>query len=105
MPSKRVRKPQVTCECAAYDFPHRIGSGACTSDDWCESFREIDSSLRSSCNCFSGSECQAATGQESFKSGDCYEQELSSEWLKSKYGNLPKSQDEIYEIEYRKNYE
>lgn len=98
-----TRKSQVTCECNAYEFPHRIGGGTCTGDQWCASFRIIDSSLCNSCNCF-GSECEAATGQDSFKNGDCYEEELRSQNFHDKYGNLPKSAEEIFELEYARHY-
>ena len=101
---KRIRN-QVTCECSAYSFPHRLGSGSCTGAGWCDSYREIDSSLCESCNCFSNGECQVETGQEKLKHADCYDFELRSSWLKDKYGNLPKSQDEILEIEMKNYYE
>lgn len=103
--TKKRKRHQVTCECSAYDFPHRIGGGACTGSGWCGSYKEIDSSLCEDCNCFESGECQVETGQEKFKHGDCYETEFRSSWLKDKYGNLPKSQEEIFEIELRNYYD
>jgi hypothetical protein len=31
--ARRARNDEVTCNCAAYRFPHREGGGACEPDD------------------------------------------------------------------------
>lgn len=102
--AKRKRN-QVTCECSAYDFPHRIGGGKCSGAFWCISYNEIENEECESCNCFENGECQVSTGQESFKEGDCYQFELRSHFLKEQYGNLPKTTEEIYEIKMRAYYD
>lgn len=101
---KRIRI-QVTCECTAYNFPHRIGGGKCYGRVWCESYREIDSNLCDTCNCFNNNSCDVVNGLECFKFGECYLNELHTEEKKSSYGNLPKSLEQIMEIEYSNHYE
>ncbi len=55
----KKKTPQVTCSCTAYKFPHRIGGGACSASDWCESYKEIDGSCCQYCSCNNNSESSA----------------------------------------------
>ena len=96
---------QVTCECTAYDFPHRIGGGRCTGSGWCDSYRCLDQTLCDDCNCFSNGICQVTTGQEDFKEGECYQIELRLHWMHGEYGNLPIDFEEHMKKHHRNYYE
>jgi hypothetical protein len=97
---------QVTCKCTAYGFPHRIGGGKCYGRGWCESYRNfIDSSLCDGCNCFNNGECDVVNGSESFKYGECYRDEIRSQYVKDTYGNLPMTLEQIMEIQYNNKYQ
>lgn len=83
------KKLQVTCLCCAYNFPHRIGGGACSGTDWAKSYREFDATDCGSCNCMNSgesgargtrnNECDVIEGLESFKYGECYQAHLHSQ--------------------------
>ena len=64
---KRLRAPQVTCICGAYEFPHRLNSGRCNGSEWAESYRLYDGSECTYCNCSTADppyRCEVASGTE-----------------------------------------
>lgn len=97
----RKKRNQVTCECSAYGFPHRLGGGNCNCSSWFSGYRQLDLTLCGSCNCFNGSQCEVITGQEDYKNGDCYQQELRSHWMHSEYGNLPVDVEALWQEQYQ----
>ena len=64
---RRKPRPQVTCECRAYKFPHRLSGGRCSGSEWAESYLHTVGTMCRQCNCFrpeTGS-CDVANGAES----------------------------------------
>lgn len=59
--SKRRRR-QVTCNCQAYDFPHRFGGGGCDGRGIVE--ENVGGYLCQSCNLLNGGQCEVMTSQE-----------------------------------------
>ncbi len=54
---------QITCNCSAYNFPHRLGGGKCSGSEWAESYFMTVGECCKQCNCNNGG-CEVATGQE-----------------------------------------
>ena len=85
----KKKTPQVTCSCTAYKFPHRIGGGACSASEWCESYKEIDGACCQYCSCNNNSEsgaqgerfntCDVEQGLESIMLCDAYQDHLHSQ--------------------------
>lgn len=62
---RKDRRAQVTCNCSAYPFPHRIGSAKCSGSEWCASFHLYSGSDDCRyCNHNHNGQCEVATGQE-----------------------------------------
>lgn len=64
---RRGRKPrqQITCWCGRYEFPHRIGGGACSGADWAQSYFERDHSCCGNCTSNGDNRrCDVARGAE-----------------------------------------
>ncbi len=60
------RRVQVTCLCSAYEFPHRLGGGYCTGDEWARSYFELVGDCCRYCIANRGfGECDVACGAES----------------------------------------
>ena len=76
MAKKRRRRPQVTCYCNAYAFPHRIGGGKCSGADWAAGYWEIDGSACTFCNENQGDSCGVAEGRESYRECVGYQEYL-----------------------------
>jgi hypothetical protein len=69
---------QFTCNCNAYKFPHRFGSGKCTGafiaqETW---ERNYGGGICSSCNSFNEQErrCEVVDGQESIKECEAWQE-------------------------------
>lgn len=99
-----ARRSQVTCQCSAYDFPHRIGSGQCTGGGWCGSYQEIDGDLCAGCNCHTPFGCDVEAGLESITQAECVSEELRTELLKEKLGKLPVDMEAYLKNEYESHY-
>ena len=70
MARRRSRRPQYTCRCGAYHFPHRFGGGRCTGlwiaeEQWEKSWGSGDCRH---CLCCNRTEavpyCEVVVGQE-----------------------------------------
>lgn len=61
----RSKRKQVTCDCFAYEFPHRFGGGRCNGMSIVET--KFGGEYCSSCPAFLGSEygCDVLRGSES----------------------------------------
>lgn len=71
MAKRKYFDSRPICDCAAYNFPHRVG-GRCKGDVFAEfHFYNVKSECEF-CNCNAGSHCDVATGQESIKEAECY---------------------------------
>nr|DAI80185.1 MAG TPA: hypothetical protein [Caudoviricetes sp.] len=63
MRSSKRRRRQITCNCSAYDFPHRLFGGACSGLHIVE--ENVGGWLCQSCNLLNAGRCEVITGQES----------------------------------------
>lgn len=59
--SRRKRR-QITCNCQAYDFPHRFGGGRCDGLAIVEA--NVGGYHCDACNLLNGGRCEVMTGQE-----------------------------------------
>ena len=85
-PIKKTKRIQVTCNCSAYEFPHRIGGGNCTGSEWASSYFGVIREACSMCNCLNSGEsgaqgersgtCDVAEGIESVKMCEAYQEHL-----------------------------
>lgn len=84
-------KNEIVCMCSAYDYPHRLGGGACTGWEWCQAYRSIDSFECETCNHSDGSACDIVTGQDelNFETCTCVADEIRTGYLVDEYGHLP----------------
>lgn len=74
--TKKRKRNQVTCNCQAYEFPHRFGGGAC--DGYHIVIEQAGGELCQHCNLFNG-RCEIIDGQESPR--ECpYVQEFCHYW-------------------------
>lgn len=60
---RQRRKGEITCNCGAYKFPHRLMGGRCDGSGWVENFLTTDMSGCIECRHWDGW-CQVVTGQE-----------------------------------------
>ena len=105
-------RTQVTCNCSAYNFPHRIGGGKCNGSSWAGSYRLILGECCATCNCNNTGEsgaggdrkdtCDVVGGIETYKLCEGYQDHLhgqpvirvsmtEEQYFKFEYG------DEFYE--------
>ena len=94
-------KQQITCRCSAYKFPHRLGGGKCSGNEWAESYYLTVRECCELCNCNNNRVCEVATGQESIK--EC---EGAVDFLH--YGSdirLPRTEEDMLEELYQNYYE
>lgn len=96
----KKRKPQVTCNCSAYEFPHRVNSynrktnKGCHGDQWALSYMDIDGSMCDTCNCLRGiNDCDVASGVEDISHCQGYQDHL----LSQNSLRLPTTVDEMME--------
>ena len=45
------KRLQVTCCCASYSFPHRIGGGRCNGQEWTQSYFYLVKDMCEGCTC------------------------------------------------------
>jgi len=64
---KRYKRRQITCNCSAYNFPHRLSGGKCTLSKFANrTFEEnYGSGICGNCNCFNNGICEVSEGIES----------------------------------------
>tara|TARA_B100000745_G_scaffold262278_1_gene186390 strand:+ start:325 stop:639 length:315 start_codon:yes stop_codon:yes gene_type:complete len=79
MRRKKRDRVQVTCNCGAYEFPHRISGGRCSGADWAESYFVLEQSECQYCNCNHNGVCEVATGQESIKYCEGFREHLHTQ--------------------------
>lgn len=60
------------CNCGAYAFPHKLGGGRCDGSTFAEHYHLHQRNGCEFCNLNHNSTCDAITGQEHIKYGDCY---------------------------------
>ena len=53
------------CNCSAYKFPHRIGSGRCSGSVWATFYFNTIRTACDGCNCTDGKTCDVSDGRES----------------------------------------
>ena len=70
---RRRRKPQVTCWCGAYEFPHRITGGKCSGAAWADYYFIYVKEECELCNCNYGGGCDVADGREEISNCDGFE--------------------------------
>lgn len=97
---KKKTRHQVTCKCSAYSFPHRLGGGKCTGDDWTRSYYIYDGEMCSSCCLNHDGQCQVSTGQESIVECDGYLEHLRSQ----SYERHPITEEDLIQT-YEDHYE
>lgn len=87
------KKFQITCRCTAYKFPHRLGSGKCSGDQWCGSYSLFVKDGCDTCNCYVDNICQVSLQQESITQCNAVETILDQQLDVIK---LPITEDEYY---------
>lgn len=74
---KKKRGVQLECTCLAYPFPHRLGGGRCSGEEWAAHQRMWgDSRVCITCPENEGHTCAPAEGRESIKYCEIYRQML-----------------------------
>lgn len=61
------------CSCGNYKFPHKLDEGKCNGEEFAEYHFLYKRQDCEYCNLNNYSYCDAATGAESIKHGECYE--------------------------------
>ena len=79
---------QITCRCAAYKFPHRLGGGRCDGSNWCEMYQIFYGSDCKNCSIKSDGQCDVVTGRESLTQCPAYEYHMVTEQVISLPINL-----------------
>lgn len=108
MMAKRHRQ-QVTCNCSAYDFPHRLGSGRCHASVWAENYFIVVREVCECCNSLNNGEsgcrgerhgtCDVAGGLESIEHCEGYQDHLQAQPAI----RLPISENDFFEQQYLNN--
>jgi hypothetical protein len=61
----KKRGPCLVCTCSSYKFPHRLGGGRCSGEDWVQQQRLFgDSRVCQTCSENEGHSCAPAEGRE-----------------------------------------
>ena len=69
-----MKRFQITCRCTQYDFPHRLGGGACLGASWCQYVYENNVlDLCGRCNCNVDGKCEVSSGAESLACCETYD--------------------------------
>ncbi len=58
---------QITCNCNAYNFPHRLTSGKCNGQAWINTYFYNDRRECDGCISNQGTHCEIGQGQEDLK--------------------------------------
>jgi len=76
----RKRRPQVTCRCPAYPFPHRVTGGYCNGQAWLTSYFWNERVCCEQCSLNNNNHCEAAAGGEPIRECQGYRDHLAGVW-------------------------
>jgi len=87
MSKRKHRKGEHTCNCTAYNFPHRFGGGKCTGFSIVEAHWSLYYGYHDSCQAcdsFKDGQCDVINGVESFEECEVFQEFINYNEIKVK---------------------